>query len=314
MNDTLKLLGIITLVVVIGFSMAACGGDGNSENDNNNGNGDGNGNNNGNNNAITYAVTVTNGTGSGNYAQGETVTITANTPPAGQQFKEWTTASEGVTFANAASSNTTFTMPANAVTVTANFESSFVPEYAVGGTGPGGGIIYYISPTGFTVQGYGSPGDSGYFAEYTAHYLEAAPVDQATYAEWGDSGTSVTGITTIIRPVPSYYGSSYIGVGRKDTQTIVAHMNSKSISGTAAQLCDDYSNNGLSDWFLPSSAELRLLYINHHIISITYFDLSHWSSSQDNDEDIAFGIFLYDGSGHFHLKWETASVRAVRAF
>ena len=72
----------------------------------------------------TYAVTVNGGsgvTGSGNYAAGETVSITAGTPPAGQQFKNWTTASSGVTFADANSANTSFTMPANAVTVTANF-------------------------------------------------------------------------------------------------------------------------------------------------------------------------------------------------
>jgi len=77
--------------------------------------------------AETYTVTVssagTGATGGGNYAAGDTVNINAGTPPAGQQFKNWTTASSGVTFANASSANTTFTMPANAVTVTANFES-----------------------------------------------------------------------------------------------------------------------------------------------------------------------------------------------
>jgi hypothetical protein len=70
----------------------------------------------------TYTVNVNNGTGSGNFAQGATVNITAGTPPSGQQFKNWTTTSAGVTFANADSASTTFVMPANAVTVTANFE------------------------------------------------------------------------------------------------------------------------------------------------------------------------------------------------
>ncbi len=37
----------------------------------------------------TYALTVTNGTGGGNYAEGATVTITANPAPDGQRFKEW---------------------------------------------------------------------------------------------------------------------------------------------------------------------------------------------------------------------------------
>ncbi|MBE6914239.1 MAG: hypothetical protein E7472_04830 [Ruminococcaceae bacterium] len=73
---------------------------------------------------IKYTVTVTSGTGGGSYASGETVTITANAAPSGQTFDKWTT-SDGVTFANASSANTTFTMPAKAVTVTATYKTSF---------------------------------------------------------------------------------------------------------------------------------------------------------------------------------------------
>ena len=75
---------------------------------------------------VLYSVTVNGGTGatgSGSYAEGKTVKISAGTPPANQQFKNWTTSSAGVSFANADSSSTSFTMPANAVTVTANFEA-----------------------------------------------------------------------------------------------------------------------------------------------------------------------------------------------
>jgi uncharacterized protein (TIGR02145 family) len=76
-----------------------------------------------------YAVTVSAGTGAsgdGNYAAGDTVTIKAGTPPAGQQFRNWTTASVGVEFANVNNSTTTFIMPLGAVTVTANFIMSHV--------------------------------------------------------------------------------------------------------------------------------------------------------------------------------------------
>jgi uncharacterized protein (TIGR02145 family) len=75
----------------------------------------------------TYAVTVssagTGASGSGSYPQGATVSISAGTPPYGQQFKNWTTESNGVAFANASSVATTFTMPANAVTVTVDFDT-----------------------------------------------------------------------------------------------------------------------------------------------------------------------------------------------
>lgn len=74
--------------------------------------------------APTYALTVTAGeggtvTGGGSFAAGETPTITA-TAESGYKFSGWTS-SDGVIFADAKSAVTTITMPANAVTVTANF-------------------------------------------------------------------------------------------------------------------------------------------------------------------------------------------------
>ena len=69
-----------------------------------------------------YAVTVKNGTGGGKYMAGESVTVGADAAPTGQEFDKWTS-EDGVTFADATSATTTFTMPAKAVTVTANYKS-----------------------------------------------------------------------------------------------------------------------------------------------------------------------------------------------
>jgi len=84
-----------------------------------------------------FAVTVVGGegaTGAGEYAEGAIVSITAGTAPAGQRFKNWTAEPE-VVFANANNAATTFTMPANAVTVTANFEALLINTVTVvGGT------------------------------------------------------------------------------------------------------------------------------------------------------------------------------------
>ncbi len=67
-------------------------------------------------NPNTYALSVVNGAGSGNYAAGTVVTITANAPPVGQSFVNWT----GATVQNATASTTTLAMPAAATVVTAN--------------------------------------------------------------------------------------------------------------------------------------------------------------------------------------------------
>ena len=75
----------------------------------------------------SYAQT----TGAGNYAEGATVAIDAGTR-SGYTFDGWTSA-DGVTFANAGSAQTTFTMPAGDVTVTAGFTriSSGPTTYAI---------------------------------------------------------------------------------------------------------------------------------------------------------------------------------------
>jgi hypothetical protein len=90
----------------------------------------------------TYAVTVTGGAGSGSYEEDETVSITAQVP-SGQVFVTWTSDDENVDFASATSPETTFTMPAEAVTVTAVYKLAPVTPpttYVVtvaGGTGSG---------------------------------------------------------------------------------------------------------------------------------------------------------------------------------
>ncbi len=68
-----------------------------------------------------YAVTVVNGTADkAEAAEGETVTITADEPPFGKVFDCWT---GSVLVANANATEATFEMPANAVTITANYMS-----------------------------------------------------------------------------------------------------------------------------------------------------------------------------------------------
>ena len=72
----------------------------------------------------TYAVTVTGGTGSGDYAKGATVTITANAPAEGQEFSQWKVTAGTVTLASATSATTTFAMPAESVSVTAEYRAA----------------------------------------------------------------------------------------------------------------------------------------------------------------------------------------------
>jgi len=109
----------------------------------------------------TYAVTVINGIGSGNFAAGSTVAIIANEPPTGQEFKNWTTTTPNAIFANANNTSTSFTMPANAVTVTANYEpiasldpSFFYGEWtSIGGDGATLRWVFTATTANFYVGG-----------------------------------------------------------------------------------------------------------------------------------------------------------------
>ena len=92
--------------------------------------------------AAKYNLTVVSGSGSGDYTQGETVTITANTPPSEQQFKEWEI-TPAVTFVEGTSktdATARFIMLAEMVTATATYQD--IPEniYSITVQNDGNGI------------------------------------------------------------------------------------------------------------------------------------------------------------------------------
>ena len=110
--------------------------------------------------AETYSVTVVGGTSDKATAEaGATVTITA-TIPDGKEFVNWTTSDvEGLNGSTAVT--TTFTMPAKAVTVTANFKD----KSSGGGQGGGGytPVIPSYTPTTTTT----TTTNTGSFADKT---------------------------------------------------------------------------------------------------------------------------------------------------
>ena len=83
---------------------------------------------------VTYSVTVTDGTANpAKAAAGSTITLTANAPETGKQFKEWQV-SPSVAFVDGTTANDAtakFTMPAGNVTATAVYEDIPVVTYNV---------------------------------------------------------------------------------------------------------------------------------------------------------------------------------------
>jgi len=211
----------------------------------------------------------------------------------------------------------------------------------IGDIGPGGGIIFYIAdgqegrPLGFTVEGYGNAGVPGYFANYTAHYLEIAPANaHTTTVRWSGSATdnvlipATTGITSFTANTthladPTHISNS-IGNGRKDTQIIVAFYadtaqstNATAVTNTAANYAANYTTTvgsvTYNDWFLPSAGELNLLYQSTSAVSGMPTTDYFWSSSQSYSTNAWLQNFS-DGGRNGYTKNDTNSVRSVRAF
>ena len=167
----------------------------------------------------------------------------------------------------------------------------------IGSRGPGGGIIFYIAS---------SPQPWG-------QYLEAAP------AGWAGGGTDPKA-AWCKRFDPSQFDvpqnpdrvyspttSGTIGTGKASTDFAVAIC-----PGDAAARAKAYQGGGKSDWYLPSTDELKQLYANRDAVGGFYRD-SYWSSSGGNgsfasDLDFSSGVTLIIS------KFMVQSVRPIRAF
>ena len=150
-------------------------------------------------------------------------------------------------------------------------------SYAVGDTGPAGGIVFSVTDDGL-------------------HGLEAAPVDQGS-AEWGCLATDVPGA--------SGWG---IGWGDDNTTDILSYC-----TGTiAAKLADNYFLNKYQDWYLPSRDELSLLYARKDIVGGFTSD-KYWSSSENGSGFAWFQDFnLLNVTSD--AKGAVYGVRAIRTF
>ena len=86
--------------------------------------------------AQRFSVTVENGTtGAATAAAGDTVTITANEAEEGEKFVAWTTNSD-ITFNDPNAATTSFTMPGEAVTVTATYDVAYPVTVTLGSASP----------------------------------------------------------------------------------------------------------------------------------------------------------------------------------
>jgi hypothetical protein len=164
--------------------------------------------------------------------------------------------------------------------------------FAIGDTGPAGGLIFYENPN-YVTDGW--------------RYLEAAPYDQSAGAKWGCFRKAIAGAR-----------GTAVGTGKQNTQDMLAAC---SEPDTAAGLCANFSLNGIRGWFLPSRDELALMYRNLKANGVADFrdkgladNFTYWASSQQTADMAAHIDFADSGRQHGDDKDFPRRVRAIRAF
>ena len=132
----------------------------------------------------------------------------------------------------------------------------------MGNTGPGGGIVYYVSAgfsCGASYSANGSPTGG------LCKYLEVAPSGWNTgddpHKPWAGTTNTSIDVTGITNETSAYNSSSGIGLGYKNsdlikTQNGVYHATTNNYAAGAARA---YTGGSKSDWYLPTTAELNLL-------------------------------------------------------
>jgi hypothetical protein len=151
----------------------------------------------------------------------------------------------------------------------------------------GGGIVFYVYDKG-------------------QHGLIASTVNQSESAPWYNGTYSITQAT-----------NSGIGKGAENSAFIIAQQLANNPTGSfAAKLCAEYSVTvaGVvyNDWYLPSSKELDLLYLNRSVVIGLngYF----WSSTEYDSNNAYDRNFGPSTSVEITDKSSPDCVRAIRAF
>jgi hypothetical protein len=183
---------------------------------------------------------------------------------------------------------------------------------AIGSTGPGGGLVFFIDEAGVY------PGFD---------YLEAAPTDASTGVPFASNvnacGSSLnlncqSNFVTTAGPALKHVA---IGTGQAATTRILNRLATiGSISGFAAASAEAYTTSTADDWFLPSYAELGIAFQNLRVAGLGGFsNTTYWTSSEmvgfGTDPENAFLVdFSIPQQYYFAYKSGSTRVRAIRSF
>jgi hypothetical protein len=190
----------------------------------------------------------------------------------------------------------------------------------VGETGPGGGVVFYVSATNFTSTG----SDCG----TACKYLEAAPANWLAGTTGDPLRSWATNVNSNQTTAVSGADGTAIGSGYQNSRDIVAQTGNVAAS-SAAVLAREYGGGSKSDWFLPSKDELNelckyartqttgdtaVICDNTGTLRVGFSTDGYWSSSEGDLPDRSWGQIFINGHQGYGGKEDAFYVRPVRAF
>jgi hypothetical protein len=196
-------------------------------------------------------------------SKADTLTVTSSTPSAVAYTGSAASVSPSVTVSGLVNSDT-----ASGATYNYSRASTCATggTCSVGDTGPGGGIVFYVSDTAVNAADGISTG---------GRYLEAAPSSfSKTPIEWCAGGTDPN--TTLVGA-----SGTAVGTGAMNTKVIIARC-----TGGAGFEAAGLTLGGKSDWFLPSQGEQVEMFNQRSLVGFgvsqpgaNYF---YFGSTEDN--------------------------------
>ena len=227
------------------------------------------------------------------------ISATANNGPTGMRVTTVSKSEFGVTFTSPEVSST------DIKTLTIESIDHDFNRIFLGSVGPGGGIVYYYSPTAFTAQYSNCTTD--------CHYLEFAPENWRTPDSpifWSADTTNSVGSTT----------NGY-GAGSANTRLMRDAVGAGDTSNNAGLLALSYAaiDSSAGQWYVPSNNEMNAAFsfsiANDLVGGFVRIEPWYWTSNEvlnEASQVVGTGFRSYN-QPPFPKAW-LGLLRPVRAF
>jgi hypothetical protein len=190
----------------------------------------------------------------------------------------------------------------------------------VGDTGPGGGTIFYVNDSGFSVPG-SACGNNCHNLEYAPStwrwkqlrelYFVTGDQNMGQHYTWGGHTGTFLRTNRVEDGVKNGTGDQAIGAGFMNTY----QMHNREPDQTIASPVRLYAgtNNSAGQWYIPSLWELKAIYESSAFASGNFFQETYTSSSENSD---VFYYFFDVTNGNMSIENRNSPslVRPIRAF